>query len=227
MTNKILVVVSSVSKYPDLNRATGLWLGEAVHFVDKVEAAGYKVDFVSPKGGYTPIDPHSLAEAAEVDWEYYQDAAFMARLGSTLKPEEVHTDDYLAIYYAGGHGTIWDFPENKALQHISEKIYANGGIISSVCHGALGLLNIQTENKTYLIDGKQVTGFSNEEEKLAELDQFVPYLTETELKQRGAKYQKAEAFTPNAVEDGRLITGQNPASGGPVAELVLKKLKEK
>lgn len=225
MTNKIVVVVSSVSKYPDLNRATGLWLGEAVHFVDQVEAAGYEVDFVSPKGGYTPIDPHSLAEAAEIDWKYYEDAAFMARLGNTWKPEEVNANDYLAIYYAGGHGTIWDFPENKELQQISENIYTNGGIISSVCHGALGLLNIQTEDKKYLVDGKQVTGFSNEEEKLAELDQYVPYLTETELKKRGADYQSAEAFTPNAVQDGRLITGQNPASGGSVAELVLKQLK--
>lgn len=225
MTNKIVVVVSSVSKYPDLNRATGLWLGEAVHFVDQVEAAGYEVDFVSPKGGYTPIDPHSLAEAAEIDWKYYEDAAFMARLGNTWKPEEVNANDYLAIYYAGGHGTIWDFPENKELQQISENIYTNGGIISSVCHGALGLLNIQTEDKKYLVDGKQVTGFSNEEEKLAELDQYVPYLTETELKKRGADYQSAEAFNPNAVQDGRLITGQNPASGGSVAELVLKQLK--
>lgn len=224
MTNKILVVVSSVSKYPDLNRATGLWLGEAVHFVDKVEKAGYKVDFVSPKGGYTPIDPHSLAEATEIDWKYYQDASFMARLGKTLKPEEVIPENYQVIYFAGGHGTIWDFPENHDLQKISETIYHRGGIISSVCHGALGLLGIQADDGNNLIAGKQVTGFSNEEEKLAGLDEYVPYLTETELSKHGARYYATEAFTPNAIEDGRLITGQNPASGGPVADLVLKQL---
>ncbi|WP_373894641.1 type 1 glutamine amidotransferase domain-containing protein [Virgibacillus natechei] len=224
MSNKILVVVSSFPKYPNLNRATGLWLGEAVHFVKKVEEAGYEVDYVSPKGGYTPIDPHSLAQAEEIDWEFYQDPEFMGKLGKTLKPSEVNPTNYSAIYYAGGHGTLWDFPENEDLQQISQTIYKNGGIISSVCHGAVGLLNIKTQDGEYLIDGKVVTGFSNEEEKLAELDQYVPYLTETELINRGAKYQSEKAFVPYAVEDGRLVTGQNPASGGPVAELVLKQL---
>lgn len=225
MSKKILVVVSSFPKYPNLNRATGLWLGEAVHFVKKVEDAGYEVDFVSPKGGYTPIDPHSLAQAEEIDWEFYQNPEFMGKLGNTLKPSEVTPNDYCAIYYAGGHGTVWDFPENEGLQQISLTIYNNGGIVSSVCHGVVGLLNIKTEDGKYLIDGKVVTGFSNEEEKLAELDEYVPYLAETELINRGATYQKAEhPFASYAVEDGRLVTGQNPASGGQVAELVLKQL---
>ncbi|AIC92847.1 type 1 glutamine amidotransferase domain-containing protein [Shouchella lehensis] len=224
MSKKILVVVSSHPKYPGLNRATGLWLGEAVHFVDKVEQAGYEVDYVSPLGGYTPIDPHSLAEAEEIDWKYYQNPDFMKRLGSTLKPSEINANDYGVIYFAGGHGTIWDFPENEELQQISQVIYSNGGIISSVCHGAVGLLNIKTVDGAYLIEGKTVTGFTNEEEKMAELDQYVPYLTETELINRGANFQKANAFAPYAVEDGRLVTGQNPASGGHVADLVIKQL---
>jgi putative intracellular protease/amidase len=113
MNRKILVVLTSVEKYPNLNRATGLWLGEAVHFVKKVEAAGYAVDYVSPKGGYTPIDPHSLAMAEPIDWEWYQKKEFMNRLGATLAPSEVKPDDYAAIYYAGGHGVIWDFPRTK------------------------------------------------------------------------------------------------------------------
>lgn len=225
MSNKILVVVSSFPKYPNLNRATGLWLGEAVHFVKKVEEAGYEVDYVSPKGGYTPIDPLSLAQAEEIDWAFYQDPEFMGKLGKTLKPGEVNPNDYSVIYYAGGHGTVWDFPENEDLQQISQTIYSDGGIVSSVCHGAVGLLNIKTQDGEYLIDGKVLTGFSNEEEMLAELDQHVPYLTETELINRGAKYKKAEnPFAPYAVEDGRLVTGQNPASGGLVADLVLKQL---
>lgn len=225
MSNKILVVVSSFPKYPTLDRATGLWLGEAVHFVKKVEDAGYEVDYVSPKGGYTPIDPHSLSMAEEIDWEYYQNEDFMRKLGNTLKPSEVNPSDYRAIYYAGGHGTVWDFPENEGLQQISQTIYNNGGIISAVCHGLVGLLNIKTPDGKYLLEGKLVTGFTNEEEKLVELDEVVPYLTETELINRGANFQKAdEPFAAYAVEDGRLVTGQNPASGGPVAELVLKQL---
>ncbi|MBW8355675.1 MAG: type 1 glutamine amidotransferase domain-containing protein [Pseudomonas sp.] len=225
MSKKILVVLTSVAKYPTLNRATGLWLGEAVHFVKKVEAAGFEVDYVSPKGGYVPIDPHSLAMADDTDWQWYQDSAFMSRLGATLKPEQVRSEDYVAIYYAGGHGVVWDFPDNPELQALSRDIYEQGGYVSSVCHGAAGLLNIRLSDGSLLIAGKQATGFSNEEEKLAELDQYVPYLTETELVKRGALYQKAAApWAPFAVQDQRVITGQNPASGGPVADLLLAHL---
>ena len=94
---KILVAVTSFEKYPTLPRATGLWLGEAVHFVKKMEEAGYQVDYVSPKGGYTPIDPHSLAMAEPVDWEWYQDKAFMNRLGATLSPAEVNPDGVIRL----------------------------------------------------------------------------------------------------------------------------------
>lgn len=228
MNKKILAVLTSVGKYPNLNRATGLWLGEAVHFVKKVQSAGYQVDYVSPKGGYTPIDPHSLAMAEPTDWEWYQKKEFMNRLGATLKPSEVKPDEYVAIYFAGGHGVIWDFPENEALQAISRTIYEQGGFVSSVCHGAVGLLNITLSDGSLLVKGKTVTGFSNQEEKLAELDRFVPFLTETELVARGAMYKKADQpWTPFAVEGARLITGQNPASGGAVADLLLAALKKR
>jgi len=96
-------------------------VGEAVHFVKKVEAAGYKVDYVSPRGGYTPIDPHSLAMADDTDWTWYQTKEFMNRLGSTLKPSEVNSDDYVAIYFAGGHGVIWDFPETRHFKPLAVK----------------------------------------------------------------------------------------------------------
>jgi putative intracellular protease/amidase len=226
MRNKILVVLTSVEKYPNLNRATGVWLGEAVHFVKKMEEAGYKVDFVSPAGGYTPLDPHSLSMAEPIDWEWYHNKAFMNRLGATLKPSEVKPGDYAAIYFVGGHGVLWDFPGNAELQALSRKIYEQGGVVSSVCHGAVGLLNITLSDGTPLIKGKKVTGFSNEEERLAELDKHVPFLTEEELIKRGATYKKADKpWASFAVADGRVITGQNPASGGAVADLVLATLK--
>jgi len=113
-----------------------------------VEAAGYAVDYVSPKGGYTPIDPHSLAMAEPVDWEWYQNKAFMNRLGANLSPGEIKASDYCCIYYA------------------------------------VGLLNIKLSDGTLLIKGKRMTGISNQEEKLAELDKYVPYFTEDELKVR-------------------------------------------
>jgi putative intracellular protease/amidase len=225
MVKKILVVLTGTEKYPNLNRATGVWLGEAVHFVKKVEAVGFEVDYVSPQGGYTPIDPHSLAMAEPVDWEWYHDKAFMNRLGVTLKPSEVNPDDYAAIYFVGGHGVLWDFPDNEELQALSRKIYEEGGVVSSVCHGAVGLLNIKLSDGTLLVKGKQVTGFSDEEERLAELDKHVPFLTEDELKKRGAVYKKADQpWAAYAIADGRLVTGQNPASGGAVADLVIREL---
>ena len=226
MPKKILVVLTATEKYPNLNRATGVWLGEAVHFVEKVERAGFAVDYMTPSGGYTPIDPHSLAMAEPIDWEWYHNRQFMNRLGATLQPSDVNPDDYAAIYFVGGHGVLWDFPDNADFQQLSRKIYENGGIVSSVCHGAVGLLNITLSDGTLLIKGKQVTGFSDEEERLAQLDQYVPFLTEAELKKRGAAYRKAEKpWEAFAVADHRVITGQNPASGGAVADLVIKALK--
>jgi putative intracellular protease/amidase len=226
MAKKILVVLTSHEKYPDMNRATGVWLGEAVHFVEKVEEAGFEVDYASPEGGYVPIDPHSLEMAESIDWEWYGRRDFMDRLGATKKLSEVNPTDYAAIYYVGGHGVMWDFPDDVDLQRIARAIWENGGVVSSVCHGVVGLLNIKLSDGSTLIDGRRLTGFSNEEEKLAELDSHVPFMTETELRRRGAKYQKAnQAWAPFAIADGRLITGQNPASGGKVGELVVEALR--
>lgn len=225
MNRSILVVLTSVPKYPKMKRATGLWLGEAVHFVRKVESAGYHVDYVSPEGGYTPIDPHSLTAADAVDWEWYQSKPFMNRLGTTLKASEVKADNYAAIYFTGGHGVMWDFPDNASLQAVTRKIHENGGVVAAVCHGVVGLLNVRLSNGDLLIKGKQLTGFSNEEERLVELDEHVPFLTETALRAQGAIYQKANyPWEPFAIVDDRLITGQNPASSGAVADLVIAEL---
>ncbi|MES2260250.1 MAG: type 1 glutamine amidotransferase domain-containing protein [Pseudomonadota bacterium] len=221
MPKKILVVLTATEKYPNLNRATGIWLGEAVHFVDVMQGRGYQVDYVTPHGGYTPIDPHSLALAEPVDWQWYHDRAFMNRLGATLGAADVNAADYAALYFVGGHGVLWDFPDNAHFQRLSRDIYEAGGYVSSVCHGAVGLLNVTLSDGTLLLKDKTVTGFSNEEERQAELDQYVPYLTEDALVARGARFVKAgqpwEAF---AVADGRIVTGQNPASGGAVARLL-------
>lgn len=223
MSKKALIVVSSTEKYPNMDRATGLWLGEAVHFYEKLHKKGIEIDFVSPKGGYTPLDPISLQMNVQpIDWEFYADAEFRKKLATTKKPNEVNADDYNVIYFAGGHGVVWDFPENKELQELSRKIYENGGIVSSVCHGAVGLFNITLSNGELLIKDKTLTGFSNQEEILAELADHMPYLTEDELVKRGAKYVKAEQpFTSFAVVDGRLVTGQNPQSGAEVGDKVL------
>ncbi|MNJ42151.1 chaperone protein HchA [compost metagenome] len=155
----------------------------------------------------------------------------MNRLGSSLNPGQVKAQDYVAIYYAGGHGVIWDFLENTGLQELTRRIFEAGGVVASICHGAVGLLNIKLSDNTLLVKDREVTGFSNTEEKLVELDKVVPFLTETELKARGGLYRKGEepwqAFAIADQKESRLITGQNPASGVAVAELVLKALSER
>ncbi|MBP2002257.1 putative intracellular protease/amidase [Paenibacillus shirakamiensis] len=223
----VLVVVTNVSKYPDQARATGLWLGEAVHFVDEVEKAGHHVDYVSPSGGYTPIDPHSLEkdQMTELDWTYYQNSEFMNKLGTTLAAGDINPEDYDVIYFTGGHGVMWDFPDNQKLQNIAMKIHENGGIVSSVCHGAVGLLNIKNDAGQHLIANKKVTGFANSEEVAVGLDKVVPFLTEDALVKSGAQFVKGEDWASFAVVDGHLVTGQNPASGGKVAEEVITLLK--
>ncbi|MBQ3420100.1 MAG: type 1 glutamine amidotransferase domain-containing protein [Romboutsia sp.] len=221
---KILVVVTNVSKYETTERPTGLWLSEAVHFVDVIKNAGIEIDYVSPKGGYTPIDPHSLEKdsMSPLDWQYYTDHDFMNKLGNTLSADEINPKDYDVIYYTGGHGVIWDFPNDTKLQEIAKEIYENGGIVSAVCHGLAGLLNIKLSNGKNLIEGLKVTGFSNTEEEAVGVTKLVPYLTETELKNRGANYVKSSDWAEFAVEEQRVVTGQNPSSGAAVAREVLK-----
>jgi len=227
MSKKILVVLTNTAKYPSLNRATGLWLGEAVHFVDTVQKAGYTVDYVSPGGGYVPIDPHSLQMAPELDWHYYDDKAFMNRLGTSLSPGQVKADEYCAIYYTGGHGVMWDFPDNQPLQELARKIYEKNGVVAAVCHGVVGLLNIKLSDNRLLLKDRQVTGFSNTEEKLAELEGAVPFLTENELGARGGDYSKHdEPWKPFVMCDDRVLTGQNPASTQLLAEKVVEALEQ-
>ena len=220
---KVLVVVTNVAKYETTERPTGLWLSEAVHFVDVIEKAGLEIDYVSSKGGYTPIDPHSLeaASMSPLDWEYYTNHNFMNKLGNTLSVDEVNPSDYDVIYYTGGHGVIWDFPNDLKMQEVAKNIYENGGIVSAVCHGLAGLLNIKLSNGKNLIEGVKVTGFSNTEEEAVGVTKLVPFLTETELVNRGANYVKSSDWAEFAVEEKKVVTGQNPASGAAVAKEVL------
>ncbi len=222
---KILMVLTNVAKCNDNKRATGLWLGEATHFYDVVKKAGYEVDFVSPNGNYVPIDLHSLKYADTIDYQYYTDHDFQTRaLSQSLNPSQIETKNYAAIYYTGGHGVIWDFPENEQLQKIAWEIYQNNGYITSVCHGAVGLLNIKDDAGKYLITGKTVTGFTDMEEKLNRTNKQVPYSTEQELKKRGANFVKKRFFSEHAILDGRVITGQNPQSPKAVAKLLIGEL---
>jgi putative intracellular protease/amidase len=188
------------------------------------------MDIASPSGGYVPIDPESLAASVLKDGgtdKRYEDRTYMNRLLDTTKVGDADPAAYDAIYMTGGHGVCFDFPRSEALAKLTATMFESGKVVSAVCHGPAGLLEVRLSGGDHLIAGKNVTGFSWSEEGKAGREQAVPYNLEEELQKRGAKYGKAwMAFSSHVVEDGLLITGQNPASAGAVGEAVVKKLKQ-
>lgn len=227
MTKRILHVVTNVAHYDDPNEPTGLWLSELTHAYHVFEKAGYEQDIVSPQGGLSPLKPRSLKfpnyDKTAKAWR--ADDAKMALLANTAAPADIDSSRYDAIYYTGGHAVMWDFPDSEGLQRISREIFERGGIVSSVCHGYCGLLNIKLSDGSLLVDGRKVTGFAWKEEELAKVDKLVPYNAEQEMKNRGALYEKGMIpFTPYVVADGRLVTGQNPNSAKATAKKVVSLL---
>ena len=227
MTRRILHVVTNVAHYDDPSHPTGLWLSELTHAWDVFEARGFQQRIVSPKGGASPLEPRALKwpllDASAKAW--LNDPGKMALLSDTASPDAVDAADFDAIYFTGGHAVMWDFPESSGLQRITREIWERDGIVSAVCHGYCGLLNTRLSDGRLLVDGRKVTGFSWREEILAGVSREMPYNAEAEIKQRGARYEKAWVpFVPNVVVDGRLVTGQNPASAKATAQRVTQLL---
>jgi len=221
---KILIVITSHNTLND-DKKTGYWLGEVTHFYHILAAAGYEIDFASPRGSQPPIDQRSYNLRDKDNRQFWEDERLQAQLNNTIPIEAVNPEDYVAIYYAGGHGAMWDFPGNERLAQVSAQIYENGGFVSAVCHGSAGLLNIKLANGRSLLDGKTVTGFANWEEQLIRLAKAVPYLLEDELKKQGATYKRGILpFIPHVEVSDRLITGQNPQSAKAVAKALVKAL---
>ncbi|MFJ6537862.1 type 1 glutamine amidotransferase domain-containing protein [Paenarthrobacter sp. NPDC091711] len=223
MTKRILHVVTNVSHYEDPSHQTGLWLSELVHAWEVFEARGFEQDIVSPQGGRAPLEPRSLKfpsyDKAAKSW--HNNPARMALLENTAAPESINSADYDAIYFTGGHAVMYDFPDSEGLQRITREIWERGGIVSSVCHGYCGLLNIRLSDGSLLVKDRKVTGFAWQEEVLARVDKLVPYNAEEEMKARGAIYEKALLpFVSYAIADGNLVTGQNPGSAKATAQKV-------
>jgi putative intracellular protease/amidase len=227
-TNRILVIVTSISEYEKVGYRTGLWLGELTHFYDVAEQAGFEVTIASIEGGPVPLDPESLAHTVLGDLgtdKRYADRLFMDKLKDTLAVSQVDVDDHDAIYLTGGHGVMFDYHQSQALETLIARFYETGRIVSAVCHGPCGLLDVTLSNGEPLVKGRKVTGFSWREEELAQRAHAVPYSLEDRLKELGASYSIAEKpFDIHVVEDGRLITGQNPSSAKAVAEAVVRHL---
>ncbi|MFP7657806.1 type 1 glutamine amidotransferase domain-containing protein [Chryseobacterium proteolyticum] len=222
MKKKILFVVTSHDKKGDTGESTGYYLGEVSHPWEVLHRAGYDIDFVSPKGGTPPVDGFDLKDP--VNKEFWENKEYKNKIDHSLKPSEVKPSDYSAIFYAGGHGAMWDLADNTELASIASKIYENGGIVAGVCHGPAGLVNIKLKDGKYLVDGKKINAFTNEEESEVKLTNVVPFLLEDQLKARGAKFEKSGLWQTHVVTDQRVITGQNPQSAKAVGEAILKEL---
>jgi putative intracellular protease/amidase len=223
---RALVVVTSHDRFGALERRTGYWLGEVTHFCHVVGAAGFEVDFVSPKGGKPPLDDKSQDRGDRANQGFIAAPQLADKLDATMTPAEVDAGRYSVIYFAGGHGAMWDFPESAPLARLAEAIYARGGVVSAVCHGSAGLLPLRHADGRPLIEGQPVTGFANLEESLLRLTNHVPYLLEDELKKRGGRYRSAVIpFTEYVAVGERLVSGQNPRSARAAARAVVELLR--
>ncbi|KRD13300.1 MULTISPECIES: type 1 glutamine amidotransferase domain-containing protein [unclassified Streptomyces] len=227
-TKRILIIVTSTGEYEKVGYRTGLWLGELTHFYDVAEQAGFELTVASIEGGPVPLDPESLAHNVLSDLgtdKRYADRAFMDTLRDVVAVREVDVDDYDAIYLTGGHGVMFDFHQSQALETLIARFHESGRIVSAVCHGPCGLLDVTLSDGEPLVKGRNVTGFSWREEELAQRADAVPYSLEDRLKELGARYSiAAKPFDTHVVEDDRLITGQNPGSARAVAEAVVRRL---
>lgn len=220
---KVLFVLTSHSQLGNTGAPTGFYLPEVTHPHHVLTQAGFTIDYVSPKGGKAPMVGDDQSDP--LNKAFLADAKNRAAIENTLRPDQVKASDYVAIFYAGGHGTMWDFAENAALATLAGRIYDDGGVVAAVCHGPAGLVNIKLANGNYLVAGKTIATFTNSEEVAAELEKVVPYLLADKLIERGAKHEFAPDFEKKVVVSERLVTGQNPASATGVAEEMAKLLK--
>lgn len=221
MKKKILFVISSHGEKGNTGEKTGYYLSEVTHPWEKLYQY-YDIDFVSPKGGQSPVDGFNLDDP--INKQFWENETYQQKIKNSFVPQEIDPNDYIAIHYAGGHGTMWDFPDNEAIANIASQIYENNGVVSAVCHGPAGLINIKLSNGKFLVAGRKVNAFTNEEEVIVGLQNVVPFMLESTLIERGAIFEKSAPWQPHVSVDKRLITGQNPQSAVAVGEAILAEL---
>jgi putative intracellular protease/amidase len=223
---KILMVLTSHDKLGDTGRKTGFWLEELAAPYYTFKDAGAEIILASPKGGQPPLDPKSNEPDFRTDLtrRFEADNDAEAQLASTLRLENVKAGDYDTVFYPGGHGPMWDLAEDKNSIKLIESFLAEGKPVALVCHAPGALRYVKNSNGKPLVEGKKVTGFTNSEEEAVDLTKVVPFLVEDELKRLGGIFSKTGDWQPYVLEDGLLITGQNPASSGPAAKVLLEKL---
>lgn len=225
MKKKVLIVVTSHNRLGETGKPTGYYLPEVTHPYFELQKAGLEIEIASPLGGKAPMDLSSKDLSDPKNREFLETPHLAKLLDETVALDRVDGKDYAAILFAGGHGTMWDFPNAQAVQRVTREVYENGGVVAAVCHGPAALVNVKLSNGENLISGKRLTGFSNAEEEAAQLTKVMPFLLESALVGKNAKFESAPLWQSRVVVDGRLVTGQNPASASGVGEAVAKILR--
>jgi len=223
MSKKVLFVLTSHDELGNTGEKTGFWTEELAAPYYALSDKGVDITLASPKGGLPPIDPKSEDPSSQTDAtrRMDNDEVLKDKLKNTHKLSDVKSEDFDAVFYPGGHGPLWDLAEDKVSQQLIADFYTNEKPVAFVCHAPGVLKDVKIDGE-YLVNGKNVTGFTNSEEEAVQLTDIVPFLVEDMLKKNGGSYSKIEDWSPYAVVDGRLITGQNPASSEKVAEELLK-----
>ncbi len=230
MTNsnakKVLMVITSHAELGDTGEKTGFWVEEfAAPYYTFVDA-GAQVTLASPAGGQPPVDPKSELEDFQTasTKRFDADVEAKALVANTAKLADINAADYDAVFYPGGHGPLWDLTDSTDSIALIERFLAANKPVAAVCHATAAFLNIKDDKGDYVVKGKAVTGFSNSEEEAVQLTKVVPFLLEDELLKRGGDFQKVADWNAFAVQDGLLISGQNPASSELAAEKLLAAL---
>ncbi|QNF12668.1 type 1 glutamine amidotransferase domain-containing protein [Klebsiella variicola] len=217
----VLMVLTSYNNIVNGHEISGFYLPELTHPLHVLEKANIPVALSSILGGKPPV--YGI-EDDEINQRYWDDSEFQKRLNHTLPLAAVKSEDYSAVLFVGGHGTMWDFPDDDAVKTLTRELYEQNKPVAAVCHGPAALLNVKLSNGQYLVNGKRVAAFTDTEEMEVGLANVVPFMLEATLKSRGALHQSAENWHCNVVIDGRLITGQNPQSATGVGEALRQQL---
>lgn len=224
---KILMVLTSHDQLGDTGEKTGFWLEEFAAPYYVLRDAGAEITLASPKGGQPPLDPKSDSEDAQTDAtrRFKQDDAAQQALANTVKLSSVDADQFDAVFYPGGHGPLWDLAESADSRKLLESFAAADRPIGAVCHAPGVFRHVKGSDGEPLVKGRRVTGFANGEEEGVGLTDVVPFLVEDMLKENGADYRKGDDWASYVEVDGKLVTGQNPASSEAAAKELLALLK--
>lgn len=220
------MVLTSHDRLGDTGKKTGFWLEELAAPYFRFRDAGYEITLASPSGGQPPLDPASNQPDFQTDdtRRFEADAEATAALANTARLDSVSADDYDTVFYPGGHGPLWDLAEDPASVRLIETTLRAGKPVALVCHAPGVLRHVTSPDGSPLVAGKKVTGFTDSEEAGVGLTEVVPFLVEDELVKLGGRFSKAGDWAPHVLEDGLLITGQNPASSAPAADALIAKL---